>query len=118
MIPAGIAPGQSVPYQATVTTPATPLPYVSGTAGTIYITSWVNPTKAVAESNYNNDKNLGPPYDAATVVIAAPKPANLVGTTFATSSSALTWGSTFTVTAQITNQGAGSPLRKPSHSSR
>jgi hypothetical protein len=41
------------------------------------------------------------------LVIAAPPPADLAGTTLAVTPSTATWGSTITLTAQITNQGAG-----------
>ena len=48
-----------------VTLPTTPIPDVSSTGGTLYITVVVNPTKTVTESNYHNDEDLGPPYDTA-----------------------------------------------------
>ncbi len=107
MIPAGLTPGQSVPYQTTVQLPSTPIPYVSSSGGTLFITAVVNPTRTVAESNYKNDEDVGPPYDAAPILIQAPIPADLVGTTFAVTPTTATWGSTITVTAQITNQSAG-----------
>jgi hypothetical protein len=106
-IPAGLAPGQTVPYSDSITLPATPIPDVSSSGGTLYITAWVNPTQSAPESNYRNDRDLGPPYDTASVVIEAPTPANLVGTTLAVTPTDPTWGSTITVTAQITNQSAG-----------
>jgi hypothetical protein len=106
-IPANLAPGQSVPYQTSIQIPSTPIPDVSSSGGTLYIAAWVNPTEAVAESNYRNDKDIGPPHDVAPVVIEAPTPANLVGTTFAVTPTDPTWGSTITVTAQITNQSSG-----------
>jgi len=107
MIPAGLVPGQSIPYQTSVDLPSTPLPEVSSSGGTLYITAVVNPTRTVAESNYKNDLDVGPPYDAAPLLIQPPIPANLVGTTFAVTPATATWGSTITVTAQITNQSAG-----------
>jgi hypothetical protein len=107
-IPAGLAPGQSVPYQTPVAIPTTPIPDVSGNGGTLYIAAWVNPGQVVPESNTRNDRNLGPPYDAAPISIQAPQPSNLVGTTLAVSAPTTTWGSTVTVTAQVTNKGAGS----------
>jgi CARDB len=106
-IPAGLAAGQSVPYQTSVQIPSTPIPDVSSSGGTLYITAWVDPTDAVPESNYRNNKDVGPPYDSTPVVIEAPTPANLVGTTLAVTPTAPTWGSTITVTAQITNQSSG-----------
>jgi hypothetical protein len=106
-IPAGLAPGASVPYQTPVNLPTAPVSNVSSTGGTLYITAWVNPNQTVAESNYRNNKDLGPPHDSTGVYIEAPKPADLVGTTFAVTPTDPNWGDTITVTAQITNQGSG-----------
>ena len=61
----------------------------------------------VVESNYHNNEDLGPPYDTSPVMIGPKTPANLVGTTLAVSPTNPTWGSTITVTAQITNQSSG-----------
>jgi subtilase family serine protease len=107
-IPAGLAAGASIPYQTSMQLPATPVPFVSSTGGTLYITASVDPAKTVTESNYRNNSDLGPPYDTAALTIVAPKPANLLGTTFAVSPANATWGSTITVTAQVTNEGSGS----------
>ena len=62
----------------------------------------------VPESNYHNNEDLGPPYDTDAVLIQPPTPANLVGTTLVVTPTDPTWGSTITVTAQITNQSSGS----------
>ena len=67
----------------------------------------MNPTESAPESNYTNNKDLGPPYDSARVLIEAPTPADLVGTTLAVTPTDPTWGSTITVTAQITNESSG-----------
>jgi hypothetical protein len=107
-IPAGLAPGQWVPYQTSVTLPATPIPDVSSTGGTVHISAWVNQGQTIPESNYRNDRDLGPPYDTAPILIQAPAPSDLVGTTLAVSTPTTTWGSTITVTAQVANQGSGS----------
>jgi hypothetical protein len=107
-IPAGLGAGQSAPYQATVTLPSTPVPDVNSDNGTLYIAAYVNPTRSVPESNYHNDRDVGPPYDVAPVVIRPPVPAKLVGTTLAVTPTNPTWGSTITVTAQITNKSNGS----------
>jgi CARDB len=107
-IPAGLAPHESVPYQTAVTLPSTPVPDVSSDGGTLYVAAYVNPDRTVAESNYRNDRDLGPPYDTSPIDIQPPQPADLVGTTFAVTPTDPTWGSTITVTAQITNQGSGS----------
>ena len=106
-IPAGLAPGQSLPYQLTVSIPSTPIPNVSNNGGTLYVTAWVNPGKVAPESNTRNDRDLGPPYDVSPILIQAPQPSNLVGTTLAVSEPTTNWGSTVTVTAQVTNKGAG-----------
>ena len=106
-IPAGLVPGQSIPYQTSVNLPSTPIPDVSSSGGTLYIAAVVNPTRTVAESNYRNNEDIGPPHDAAPILIQPPVPANLIGTTFAVTPTTATWGSTITVTAQITNQSAG-----------
>lgn len=107
-IPAGIAPGQTVDYQTPVTLPSTPVPDVSSNSGTLYVAAWVNPNNTIAESNTRNNRDLGPPYDAAPILIQPPQPANLVGTTLAVNPTNATWGSTITVTAQVTNKGSGS----------
>ena len=44
MIPAGLAPGQTIPYQTSVNLPSTPIPDVSSSGGTLYIAAVVNPT--------------------------------------------------------------------------
>jgi len=106
-IPAGLTPGQSVPYETSVDLPSTPIPDVSSTGGTLYIAAVVNPTRTVAESTYRNNEDIGPPHDAAPILIEAPAPADLEGTTFAVTPTDATWGSTITVTAQITNNGTG-----------
>jgi hypothetical protein len=107
-IPAGVAPGEAVPYQTSVTIPTTPVPDVSSAGGTLYITVAVDPGHTIPESNYHNNEDLGPPYDTDAVLIQAPVPANLVGTTLVVTPTDPTWGSTITVTAQITNQSSGS----------
>ena len=107
-IPAGLAPGQSADYETPVQLPTTPIPDVSSNGGTVYVAAWLNPDRTVPESNYRNDRDLGPPYDSAPIEIEAPQPSNLVGTTLAVTPTDPTWGSTITVTAQITNSGSGS----------
>lgn len=106
-IPAGLAPGQSIPYQLSASLPETPVPSVNSNGGTVYVAAWVDPNRVVAESNYHNNRDVGPPYDSTPITISPPKPAELVGTTLAVSSPTTTWGSTVTVTAQVTNKGSG-----------
>ena len=108
-IPAGLAAGAVDPVSdSSVTLPSTPIPNVSSSGGTLYINAVVNPAHTIDESNYHNNEDLGPPYDTAAVLIQPPTPANLVGTTLAVTPTDPTWGSTITVTAQITNQSSGS----------
>lgn len=107
-IPAGLAPGQSVPYDTSVTLPTSPIPNVSSSGGTLYVNAVVNPSHSLEESNYHNNEDLGPPYDSVAELIQTPTPANLIGTTLAVTPTDPTWGSTITVTAQITNQSSGS----------
>jgi hypothetical protein len=106
-IPAGLGPGATVPYNTTVTLPSTPIPSVGSASGQLFIVTDVNPAKTVTESNYRNDVDLGPPYDTVGMLITPPAPANLVGTTLAVSPNNVTWGSTITVTVQVTNEGSG-----------
>ena len=101
-------PAKPIPYQTSVVIPATPVPDVSSSGGTLYINAVVNPAHTVAESNYHNNEDLGPPYDSVAVLIQPPTPANLVGTTLVVTPTDPTWGSTITVTAQVTNQSSGS----------
>jgi CARDB len=108
VIPSGLAPGQSVPYQTSVNLPSTPIPSVSSSGGTVYVDAVVNPAHTIQESNYHNNEDLGPPYDAVPELIQAPIPAQLQGTTLAVTPGTATWGSTISVTAQITNQSSGS----------
>jgi hypothetical protein len=107
-IPAGLAAGAATPYQTSVMIPSTPIPNVNSSGGTLYINAVVNASHAVEESNYHNDEDLGPPYDTDAVLIQPATPASLVGTTLVVSPTDPTWGSTITVTAQITNQSSGS----------
>ncbi len=107
MIPAGLGAGQTADYETSLTLPTTPIPDVSSNGGTVHINAVVNPSHAIAESNYQNNEDLGPPYDSVPILIAAPAPAELVGTTLAVTPVAATWGSVITVTGQVTNQGTG-----------
>jgi len=112
-IPAGLRAGQSAAYETSLILPNTPIPDVSSNGGTVHINAVVNPNHAVIESNYRNNEDLGPPYDSVPILIAAPAPAEVLGTTLAVTPTAPTWGSIITVTGQVTNQGAGpSPLTR------
>ena len=105
-IPAGLAPGQSVPFSTTVKLPSTPIPGVS-TNGVVYIDDKIDPNGVVPQSNRRTDSGLGSPYESSYVVITPDQPSELLGSTLAVSAPITTWGSTITVTAQIRNAGAG-----------
>jgi hypothetical protein len=105
-IPAGIAPGQSVPFNTTVKLPATPIPGVSKT-GVVYIDELIDPNLVVPQSNRRTDSGVGIPYESSYIVITPNQPSDLKGSTLAVSAPTTTWGSTITVTAQIRNAGAG-----------
>jgi hypothetical protein len=105
-IPAGLLPGQSVPFNTTVKLPATPIPGVSNT-GIVYVDMKIDPTGIVPQSNRRTDSGLGIPYESSYITITPNQPASLQGSTLAVSAPTTTWGSTITVTAQIRNAGAG-----------
>ena len=105
-IPAGLLPGQSVPFNTSVKLPATPLPGVSNT-GIVYVDMKIDPTGAVPQSNRRTDSGLGVPYESSYITITPNQPSSLQGSTLAVSSPTTTWGSTITVTAQVRNAGAG-----------
>src|SRR4051812_33175316 len=56
-IPAGLSPGQSVPYSTSVKLPASPIPGVP-TNGVIYMDAVVDPSKAIQESNKRNNQGI------------------------------------------------------------
>ncbi len=107
-IPAGIEPGQSVPFSTTVKLPATPIPGVSGTGGIVYIDEKIDPTDSVPDLNRRTSSGVGIPYESSYIVITPNQPSELLGSTLAVSAPTTTWGSTVTVTAQVRNAGAGS----------
>jgi hypothetical protein len=106
-VPPGLGAGQTSAYETSLNLPSSPIPDVNSNGGTLHVNAVVNPSRTITETNYRNNEDLGPPYDSVPVMIQAPYPAELVGTTFAVTPTAATWGSTITVTSQITNQGAG-----------
>ena len=106
-IPAGLLPGQSVPFNTTVKLPTTPIPGVSKT-GVVYVDMKIDPSQSVPQSNRRTDAGLGIPYESSYIVITPNQPSSLLGSTLAVSSPTTTWGSTITVTAQVRNAGAGS----------
>ncbi len=105
-IPAGLLPGQTVPFSTTVQLPSTPLPGV-GNNGIVYVDMKVDPTAVVPQSNRRTDSGLGIPYESSYITITPDQPAALEGSTLAVSAPTTTWGTTITVTAQIRNAGAG-----------
>ena len=106
-IPAGIMPGQSVPFDTTVKLPSTPIPG-SNKSGIVYVDMKIDPAQSVPESNRRTNSGLGIPYESSYIVITPNQPSNLQGSTLAVSAPTTTWGSTISVTAQVRNAGAGS----------
>src|SRR5262249_8462680 len=90
-IPAGLAPGQSVPYAATVRLPSSPVPGVQ-TNGVLYLDTVIDPTNAIQESNQRNNQSIGLGYDEAKVAIKVAQPSNLVNTAVGVYPSDAQWG--------------------------
>ncbi|MGC8641082.1 MAG: CARDB domain-containing protein [Isosphaeraceae bacterium] len=105
-LPAGLAPGQSVPFSTTVKLPSSPLSGMSYN-GEVHINLKIDPERVVPESNYHNQSGLGPGYDESAVQITPAQPANLVMKSMGIISTNPVWGGSLTVTAQIANQGYG-----------
>jgi CARDB len=105
-IPAGLAPGQSVPFSTTVNLPSSPVAGMSYN-GQVHINLKIDPERVVPESNYHNQSGLGPGYDESAVQITPAQPANLVMKSMGIISTNPVWGGSLTVTAQIANQGYG-----------
>ncbi|MBV8675667.1 MAG: hypothetical protein JO355_00700 [Planctomycetaceae bacterium] len=107
-IPAGLQPGQSVPYDQVFTLPQTPIPGYSGSgSGTIYIETWIDPEGIVPDSNPNNLYGLGQGYDTSVVTITPHQPSQLIGASLGVYPDQTTWGQAISVTAQITNNAQG-----------
>ncbi len=105
-IPAGLAAGQSSSFTTTVKLPTSPLPGMSPN-GLLHINMVIDPQHVVSESNYRNQSGLGPGYDESAVQITPEQPANLVNTAIGVYPSAPQWGSSMTVTAQVSNEAYG-----------
>jgi hypothetical protein len=105
-IPAGLSPGQTVPYTTTVRLPASPIPGVQ-TNGIVYIDTVVDPAKAIQEGNKRNNQGIGVGYDEAKVAIKVPQPANLINTAVGVYPSDAQWGGSLAITAQVKNNAQG-----------
>jgi hypothetical protein len=109
-IPAGLAPGQSMPFNTTIHLPSSPLPGtdISTDSGQpVFFAVKVDVGHNVRENNEHNNQGLGLGYDMGQLSIEAHQPAVLVGTTLSVDSPSTTWGSSIQVVAQVQNQGAG-----------
>jgi hypothetical protein len=106
-IPAGIEPGQSVPFSTTVKLPSSPIPGVSK-SGIVYIDEKIDPGQTIPGADRRASSGVGIPYESSYIVITPDQPSNLQGSTLAVSTPTTTWGSDITVTAQVRNAGAGS----------
>jgi hypothetical protein len=105
-IPAGLGPQQSSTFNQTFSLPATPIPNYSS-SNPIYIDIFLNPNRAVTESNYKNDEGVGQGFDSSPIVIVPEQPSLLQGSSFGVSSASTIWGQTITVTAQVRNNAQG-----------
>jgi hypothetical protein len=105
-IPAGLAPGQSVPFTTTVKLPTAPPPGVK-TNGTVYIDAKVDPEKLVPESNRRNNAPHGRGPGSSIVQIAPAQPSQLVATAVGIYPASPEWGGTLSVTTQISNKSYG-----------
>ncbi len=105
-IPAGLAPGESVPFNTTVKLPSSPLPGMNAN-GVVHINLKVDPERVVHESNPNNQSGVGLGHDVAAIQITPHQPARLNTTSLGIYPTAPEWGGTVTVTAQISNTSYG-----------
>ena len=105
-IPAGLGPNQTANFDQNFSLPATAIPNYSS-ANPIYIDLFVNPNKAVTESNYKNNEGVGQGFDSSPIVVVPQQPSLLVGSSLSISPTSTTWGQTITVTAQIRNNAQG-----------
>ena len=105
-IPAGLAPNQTANFDQNFNLPDTAIPNYNS-ANPIYIDLFINPNKAVTESNYKNNEGVGQGFDSSPIVIVPEEPSLLVGSTFSINPTSTTWGQTVTVTAQIQNNAQG-----------
>ena len=105
-IPAGLAPGQSVPFNTTVRLPKSPLPEMSPN-GVVFINLKVDPQHAVPENNKRNNSRLGLGYDESPVQITPHQPAHVVVSSIGITPTDAQWGGSVVVTAQVSNPAYG-----------
>ncbi len=105
-IPAGLGPNQTANFNQNFSLPATAIPNYSS-SNPIYIDLFVNPNKAVTESNYKNNEGVGPGYDSSPITIVPEEPSLLIGSSLSINPTSTTWGQTITVTAQVQNNAQG-----------
>jgi hypothetical protein len=105
-IPAGLAPGQSVPFNTTVDLPSAAVPG-SQTNGKVKIALNVDPENLVRELSKRNNHGLGPGLDQALVQITPVQPSSLVSTAVGLFPTSAQWGQPLAVTAQISNKSYG-----------
>jgi hypothetical protein len=105
-IPAGLEPGQSVPFSTTVKLPNSPVPGMSPN-GVVYIDLKVDPQGVVRESHRSNNRGLGLGYDESMVQITPHQPPRLVTSSIGVADPNVQWGGSIVVTAQISNPAYG-----------
>ena len=106
-ITAGLKPGSAMAFDQTVSMPVSPISGMDNNSTKLWIGTRIDPTNAIPEQNEFNNEGVGPGVDQAVVTITPLRPSNLVGTSFGVSASSTTWGSTLSVTGQVTNNAQG-----------
>ena len=104
---------QTANFNQNFSLPATAIPNYSS-SNPIYIDLFINPNKAVTESNYKNNEGVGQGYDSSPITIVPEEPSLLIGSSFSINPTSTTWGQTITVTAQIRNNAQGDVAGEPS----
>src|SRR5262249_10804303 len=105
-VPAGLAPGASTSFDQELALPPSAIPNL-GTNPSYYLTLKIDPDQKVTESDTTNNQGQGQGGDTSVVPITPRQPANLVGGSFIVTPDFANWGDLVTITARVTNTGAG-----------
>ena len=105
-IAAGLAPGATQPFSTTVLLPPSPLAGM-GMNSPLFLDMDIDPLNQTPEASKLNNQGQGLGLDEAIVAITPAPAANLIGTSFALSTTSAAWGQTISVTAQIKDNGQG-----------
>ncbi|MFO0909325.1 MAG: CARDB domain-containing protein [Isosphaeraceae bacterium] len=105
-IPAGLQPGQQVPFDQVVNLPVNGMSGVAN-GSSLYVGLVVDPDNLVAESNKLNNLGAGQGYDLSVVTLTPRKPSALVGAGIGVYPDQAAWGQTIQVSAKIYNDAEG-----------